>query len=67
MAKLLRLLARSGLTLTNPFYPQQHYRRPRVGDAAKDFIVIARDMRTISRDLHKVADAELKAHVQSAN
>lgn len=56
---LLRLLARAGESLSNPFAVRD-YVLPRHGDAARDFMRISGDMRTVGADLRRVAQRELQ-------
>ena len=58
---LLRLLARAGESLSNPFVGRS-YVQPRHGDAARDFARISGDMRTVGADLRRVAQQELQHH-----
>ncbi len=58
---LLRLLDRAGESLSNPFAGRD-YVRPRRGDAARDFMRISGDMRTVGTDLRRVAQQELQHH-----
>lgn len=59
---LLRFLARAGAGIPSPFLPERQYVRPQRGDAAKDSILINRDMGKIGSDLRKVAKKELAKH-----
>lgn len=60
MTALLRMLARSGIAVGNPFHPKRQYIRPRPGDARKDFARVAGDMQLIDRDLRRVLKKELQ-------
>lgn len=54
MTALLKMLARSGVVLGNPFHAKRHYIRPRPGDARRDFAQVAQAMRSVDRDLCRV-------------
>lgn len=56
---LLRVLARAGHAINNPFSMGSEYVRPRHGDMTRDFHRVARDMKTVGSDLRKVAKKEL--------
>ena len=56
---LLRVLARAGQTLHNPFDMGREYVRPKRGDAQHDLEKISRDMQKVGIDLKKVAKREL--------
>ncbi|MDA8522012.1 hypothetical protein [Acidovorax sp. NCPPB 4044] len=58
MTALLKTLARSGIVISNPFHPRPRYARPRIGDACKDFVRVADDMRVIDKDFRRVAARE---------
>lgn len=59
MTALLRVLARSGVAISNPFRAQTRYIRPRHGDSRYDFQRVAGDMNAVSKDFRKVAAREL--------
>lgn len=62
MTAIMRFLARSGAVFTNPFQPARNYRRPRMGDAAKDFARIGGDMRRVGADLRRTSLKEIAKH-----
>lgn len=63
MSRFMRILVRSGAFLTNPFYPDRGYHRPRRGDARNDFGRIVGDMRRVGADMTKTANRELGKYV----
>lgn len=60
MTALLKMLARSGVVLGNPFHAKRHYIRPRPGDAQRDFARVAAAMRSVDHDLRRVLKQELE-------
>ena len=61
---LLRVLARAGQTIPNPFSTGRDYVRPQRGEIARDFHKVAQDMNMVSKDLKKTVQRELQRHVQ---
>ncbi|HOV20663.1 hypothetical protein [Ottowia sp.] len=59
MTALLKMLARSGIAVGNPFQPDRRYRRPKHGDARGDFSAIAGDMRRVDADFRRCAAHQL--------
>lgn len=59
---ILRLLAKAGKNIQNPFGSESRYVRPRQGDTARDASKIAADMRSIGGDLTRTAKRELAKH-----
>lgn len=64
---LLRVLARAGQTIYNPFSMGGEYVRPQKGDLARDFGRIAGDMRIVGADLTTVAVREVSKQPKGAN
>ncbi|RMW96027.1 hypothetical protein EBQ26_10495 [Allofranklinella schreckenbergeri] len=60
MTALLKVLARAGASVGNPFSPARHYIRPRPGDAARDAARIAADMRAVDLDLRRTLGRHLR-------
>lgn len=65
MTAILRMLARSGIVVGNPFHQKRHYIKPRPGDSARDFAKIAGDMHAVDRNLRRVLARSMEAHGQS--
>lgn len=61
-AALVRLLAKAGRKIPNPFGFEREYVRPQHGDAAHDAAKMAGDMRTVGNDMRHVAKRELAKH-----
>lgn len=66
MTALLKMLARSGIAVGNPFQPDRRYRRPKHGDARNDFSAIAADMKRVDVDFRRCAARQLTADGQQA-
>lgn len=65
MTAILRMLARSGIVIGNPFHQKRHYIRPRPGDGARDFAKIAGDMRAVDQNLRRVLARNMDTHGKS--
>lgn len=61
---LLRVLARAGQTIQNPFLMGRDYVRPERGEIARDYQKVVKDMSVVSKDLKKTAQRELQRHDQ---
>lgn len=61
---LLRVLARAGQTIQNPFSTGRDYVRPQRGEIARDFQKVVKDMNTVNKDLKKTVQRELQRHGQ---
>lgn len=61
---LLRVLARAGQTIHNPFSMGRSYIKPRPGEINRDFQKVAKDMSSIGKDMKKTAQRELQGHGQ---
>jgi len=59
MTALLRILARAGSTISNPFCMPRRYIKPKRGDARGDFLRVAQSMRAVDDDFRRVAAREL--------
>lgn len=59
MTALIQFLSRAGLAMTNPFYPQRSYHRPRRGDSCSDFLHVVGDLKKVTKALGEVTRKEL--------
>lgn len=59
---LLKMLARAGQTIQNPFSMGGDYIRPRRGEIARDLGRVTGDMKSVGKDLKKAAQRELQRH-----
>lgn len=61
---ILKVLARAGQTIQNPFAMGRDYVRPKKGEIRNDFRKVGKDMGVVGKDMARTVQRELQRHDQ---